>query len=192
MRDLDIRRALRTETKHRHRNEPDTLILEELGLCLGIARIDLAVVNGSLHGYEIKSERDTLDRLPGQADIYNQTLDYVTIVIAESHAHKVRMQVPEWWGIWSAIQRGQDIELTCTRGSTRNPRVNPFALAQLLWRDEALRALIHRGLSDGMLSKPRIELWSRLASELTVEDLGNVVRESLKRRVDWLIPASQA
>jgi len=58
MREIDIRRALLADVRQRHRDEPDTLIREELGVCQGIARVDLAVVNGSVHGYEIKSEQD--------------------------------------------------------------------------------------------------------------------------------------
>jgi len=63
MRDIDVRRKLRVEVERSHECEFDTLIVEELGLCQGIARVDLAVVNGSVHRYEIKSESDTLTRL---------------------------------------------------------------------------------------------------------------------------------
>ena len=48
------------------------MILDELGICRGRVRIDLTVVNGLLHGYEIKSERDTLARLETQADLYGR------------------------------------------------------------------------------------------------------------------------
>ena len=34
--------------------------VEELGVCRGRVRVDVAVVNGTLHGYEIKSDRDSL------------------------------------------------------------------------------------------------------------------------------------
>jgi hypothetical protein len=151
-------------------------------LCQGIARVDLAVVNGSVHGYEIKSEHDTLARLPNQSDIYNQALDFVTIVTGSSHADKVEKLVPSWWGIWTAVQYENDVQLECSREPHRNPGVNPFALAQLLWREEALQALTDRGLATGMRSKPRRELWHRLASDLTLVDLGCAVRQRLKQR----------
>ena len=47
-----------------HRSEPNTVFLEELGLCQGDARVDYAVINGAMNGYEIKSDRDKLVRLP--------------------------------------------------------------------------------------------------------------------------------
>src|SRR5271154_5741007 len=49
---------------------PDTIILEEFALYGGINRADIAVLNGVSHGYEIKSDRDTLIRLPQQVQAY--------------------------------------------------------------------------------------------------------------------------
>ncbi len=60
MREIDIRLALRAKLEKLHPGESDTLLGQELGLCQGFARVDLAVVNGTVHGYEIKSEQDTL------------------------------------------------------------------------------------------------------------------------------------
>jgi len=189
MRDVDIRRKLQVDERL-HFGEPDTRIIQELGLCQGIARVDIAVVNGSIHGYEIKSERDTLVRLPGQIEIYNRALDFVTVVIEPAHASRIRAIVPSWWGIWTAVEGEDGPRLKCTRTPSRNPAIIPFALAQLLWREEALEALNHRGLANGVRSKPRQELWRRLAS-LPLEDLGNIVRDRLKRRgANWRPPAS--
>jgi hypothetical protein len=191
MREIDIRLALIEEMEKRHQYEADTLIREELGLCQGFARVDLAVVNGSVHGYEIKSEQDTLARLPGQAEIYNRTLDFVTIVAAPAHTHKISNIVPKWWGIWIAIQDDQGVRFESSREPSKNPDIDPFALAQLLWRDEVLQALTDQRLDAGMRSKPRNELWKLLASELPLDDLGRIVRDRLKRRgADWPAPAS--
>ncbi len=88
MRDPDIRQKLRADIERQHRADPDTLIVDELGLCQGAVRVDLAVVNAALHGYEIKSERDTLVRLPGQQEGYSRALDFVTVVTAEGHASR--------------------------------------------------------------------------------------------------------
>jgi hypothetical protein len=191
MRDIDVRRKLRVEVERSHECELDTLIVEELGLCQGIARVDLAVVNGSVHGYEIKSERDTLARLPGQTDVYNRTLDFVTIVAAPNHSKKIRDAVPNWWGIWATVEDGPDLRLEKVREPSRNPGVDPYALAQLLWRDEALQALLERDLASGLKSKPREELWRRLASELTTAEIGGIVRDRLKHRgVGWRVLVS--
>ncbi len=60
--DSDIRAVLRSRLFLKHPDEADTVVIEELGLCRGQVRVDVAVVNGLLHGYEIKSDRDSLRR----------------------------------------------------------------------------------------------------------------------------------
>lgn len=189
IRDVDIRRSLHAEMQRRHRAEADTLILDELGLCQGVARVDLAVVNGSLHGYEIKSESDTLDRLPSQRDVYSRALDYVTIVTSAKHAKKVRRSVPRWWGIWVADPSTVGIALREVRAPRPNPGVDARAVAELLWRHEALDELESRGLAGGLRGKPRRELWQRLADSLPLVELCAAVRERLKGRRRWRVNA---
>jgi hypothetical protein len=82
--DAHIRAALRTRLA-RHLHHGDAVLLEELGLCRGQVRADVTLVNGSLHAYEIKSDRDTLDRLLRQASIYDKVFDRVTLVVGPRH-----------------------------------------------------------------------------------------------------------
>lgn len=185
MRDRDIRSALRERLRELHREEPDTLIIDELGLCRGTARVDVAVVNGKINGFEIKSERDTLDRLPGQQEVYSKTLDEVTIVASGHHIDKIIDAVPNWWGVEEVGLEGGEVVFKTLREPAPNPDINPLALAQLLWRDEALAALKHLGLDKGMLSKPRRALWAKLSECLTLTELSSIVRQHLKSRPNW-------
>jgi hypothetical protein len=193
MRDIDIRRALLTEMNRLHRDESDTLVVEELGMCQGIARVDVAVVNGTVHGYEIKSERDTLARLRSQADIYSRALEFVTIVAAPNHIAGIEAMVPDWWGIWSATQAGDEIHLKVERVAKSNPSLIPQALVQFLWREEALDILIQSDLANGVLSKSRKHMWDRLTSKFSVDELSGFVRAKLKQRPsNWRAQSSQA
>jgi hypothetical protein len=63
--DSDIRKLLLSHLSSQDEDNP-SLVVEELGLNQGDARIDVAVVNGHLHGYEIKSDRDSLRRFHRQ------------------------------------------------------------------------------------------------------------------------------
>lgn len=190
VRDIEIRRSLKESLAARHADEADTRIVEELGLCQGIARVDLAVVNGRLHGYEIKSESDTLARLPAQIETYGRALEYVTIVVSPAHAKKVESLVPSWWGVMRAVERGNLVRIIESKKARPNPALSPLALAQFLWREEALQVLADHGLDSGMRSKPRHTLWLRLAAAFTKSELGTIVRETLKqRRGDWRSPA---
>src|SRR5260221_341269 len=103
MRDRDVRSALFTHVVERFRSDANTLIIHELGVLNGSCRIDLAVVNGLLHGYEIKSDSDTLDRLPSQADAYASIFDRVTLVVGSKHTGQATAIIPDWWGLREAV-----------------------------------------------------------------------------------------
>ena len=79
--DRDIRKALLESLRSEHAEDPSTLILQELAVCDGSARVDVAVLNGSLAGFEIKSERDSLNRLESQIENYARCFDSLTINI---------------------------------------------------------------------------------------------------------------
>jgi hypothetical protein len=146
----------------------------------------MAVINGSVHGFEIKSEYDTLARLPSQSYIYNRVFDYITVVAAETHAKKIANVVPKWWGISVALPRGNSVEIVTKRAPRPNGHIDPLALAQLLWRDEVLAELSALGLDAGMKSKARKELWKHLATSVPVGQLGEIVRRRIKQRApDW-------
>lgn len=53
-RDGDVRTLLKRHLIEIHSSTP-TRILDELGLCEGDVRVDVATVNGELSGFEIKS-----------------------------------------------------------------------------------------------------------------------------------------
>jgi hypothetical protein len=83
-RDADIRSVLVAELKQRFSDPSHDLILEEFGC--KTARIDIAVVNGALHGFEIKSDSDSLARLAGQAEQYGRVFDFVTLICVEGYS----------------------------------------------------------------------------------------------------------
>ncbi|MFH2029620.1 MAG: sce7726 family protein [Bacteroidota bacterium] len=68
---------------------------DELDLCSGLSRIDVAVINGVIHGYEIKSEEDTLKRLPIQMSFYNKSLEKITVATNPVHLNKIKEFVPK-------------------------------------------------------------------------------------------------
>jgi len=99
MNEYQLRSAVKRKILARYENDPNTRILDELGLRHGAARIDIAVVNGIVHGYELKSDADNLKRLPRQIQIYDSVLDKVTLVVGSRHAKEAERMVPPWWGI---------------------------------------------------------------------------------------------
>src|SRR4051812_32014446 len=67
--DSEIRAALHRKALRAFHHCNDTLVIDELGIAHAKARIDVAVINGCLHGFEIKSAADTLTRLPRQLEL---------------------------------------------------------------------------------------------------------------------------
>lgn len=165
--------------------EDDGLVVEELGLCQGSARVDVALINGAIHGYEIKSDRDDLSRFGQQLSFYNRTLELATIVVGHAHLQAVRQCLPTWWGITAARTASGQVTLHPLRKARPNRNLDPLSVVELLWRDEVLEELETHGAAKGMGRKPRKLLWSRLAEVVSTDDLCALVRRRLKSRHSW-------
>jgi hypothetical protein len=204
VREHQIRMSLLSLLRDRHGADPATLIRQELGLCAGSRRVDVAVINGELAGFEIKSDQDTLDRLAGQAAIYGQVLDRVTLITTDRYLERAAALVPDWWGLMRACHVGvcavpverdgvaeqeagtaRAVVFTQVRPATGNTGQDPFAVAQLLWRDEALMILRARGLHHGLQRKRRWIIWRYLAEAVPLADLQHLVRDQLRARRAW-------
>ncbi len=182
--DAKIRPALRDRLRRQHAREADTVLIDELGLGRGKVRVDIAVVNGSLHGFEIKSDRDSLRRLATQVDLYSQVLDRATLVVGERFAPLATSLVPDWWGVVRVSSTPGGLRFTTLRRSRLNPRRNARVLAELLWSGQALALLEERGAAKGMRGKPRRVLWDRVCECLSVDEIASAVRHRLKARSD--------
>lgn len=184
MDDAAIRTALKLRLATEHAGE-DALIVDELGLNEGEARVDLAVVNGALNGYEIKSDLDTLNRLPNQRDVYGEFFDTVTLVVAEKHLKSAKAQIPEWWGIIVATTSGEDVLLHSVRAPTPNEGVSASAVVKLLWRSESVAILESLGRLRGLRNKSRDHLWFAITANCPPDEVKRLVREQIKARGDW-------
>ncbi|MCY9288600.1 sce7726 family protein [Bacillus haynesii] len=187
LRDSDIREVLLTHLLNKFSDDENIKIINELGVLHGQSRVDIAVINGMLHGFEIKSESDTLLRLPSQIEDYNKVFDRMTIVVQRNHLHAVRKIVPKWWGILLVTRNKDQINLREVRKGRCNLNVDPFSLTHLLWRNEALDILKERGLQKGYLSKPRAELYEKICNSFTLEEIKVIVNEQLRNRENWRV-----
>lgn len=183
MLDADIRTALHRSIRASHPTA-DTLVVDEFDLA-GAARVDVAVINGALAGFEIKSERDSLRRLARQVNAYGQVFDEVTVVAADRHLRHVLEQIPVWWTVISVSGVPGEVDFNVERPGATNVSVDVEQLLWLLWRDELLEELAARHLLDGLRSKPRQILCQRLGSELDVDEIRALVRNRLRARRKW-------
>lgn len=181
--DPDVRALLREYLDELHKGT-DTRVLEELGLCQGDVRVDVAAVNGELSGYEIKSPSDTLARFPNQCRIYSKVVDRAWLVAPEKALAKAA--APEWWGQIAVFDAGDRLALRVVRDAQLNPKRDPISIAKLLWRDEALEVLRGAGRARGVMTKSRRIVWKRLIESVALDDLRAAVRAALKRRPEMI------
>jgi hypothetical protein len=186
VRDLDVRKALHASLQLEHASDlANTRFVDELDLC-GEVRVDVAVVNGNLSGYELKSAKDTLKRLPKQVDFYSKVLDYAVLVVADNHHDGAVGMIPDWWGVTVAVADAEgSVALEVLRVPDFNPGIDAAHLSRLLWRDEILAELTRLGLDRGVRSKPRRILWERFASSVPLDEVRDAVRRCLKARTTW-------
>jgi len=185
--DLIIRSALKEVLKKRYAKDRKVRIIEELGIQHGAARVDIAVVDGILHGYEIKSDRDTLERLPEQMNEFNDVFDKLTLVVGKRHLYNAINIIPEWWGIMVAkIDSNHEIFFQTIRKAENNQNQVGVSIARLLWRKEALQILEEQNKAKGVRSKPRELIYQRLANTLDIDALKEKVKNVLLvSRGDW-------
>ena len=185
--DLIIRSALKEVLKKKHAKDKELRIIDELGVKHGSVRIDIAVINGIMHGYEIKSDRDTLARLPEQMAEFNTVFDQLTLVVGKQHLYQAIHIVPDWWGITIArINAKGKVIFQTIREPEDNKEQDKVSMARLLWREEALRILEEHDQAYGIRSKPREFVYQRLADILETDILKEKVRKTLLiPRKDW-------
>lgn len=186
MRDVEIRRAFHDSILKSDHGSDDVIVIDELGLKNGLVRADIAVINGEMVGYEIKTERDTLKRLPTQVSIYNEVFDRAFIITSKKHLTKVRSVIPKWWGIYEIVENIDGIfSFKCRRKSRSNQKKNSLTIAQLLWKAEALE--IANNLIDVEIktSATKRVIFQEICKNYRPEELSKIVIRYLKQRDTW-------
>lgn len=180
--DSMVRQAIRTRLARAHAGE-DAVIVDELRVSRGSARMDVAVINGRIEGYEIKSDKDTLDRLPRQAEMFSLVADRMTLVVGEKHLDKAQRIVPEWWSIMTTSQsRKGTLKLAIDRTGRLNRNRDSKALVEVLERHEILAMMSVYGIDKGLRSAAYAELVEFSVSSLSRDDIAEFVKRMVKLR----------
>lgn len=187
MLDRDVREAVKNKVLKAHINDPSTLVIDELGLNYGRNRVDIAVINGEIHGYELKSDSDTLDRLPKQAECYSLVMDKVTLVVGEKHSREAIALIPDWWGIKIAVMgKNGGIHLTTERKNKKNKNIDPHELLKLVWKEEIMRLLSLRIAVDWRIRKlKKKDIYQLVVDNFSLQEIRDYTRFILKSRTDW-------
>ncbi|MBD2222870.1 sce7726 family protein [Calothrix sp. FACHB-1219] len=161
-------------------------------LRVGDCILDLAVFNGTSTAYEIKTQYDSLARLPEQLGEYLQVFDKVFVVTHLDGVAAALKSAPSAAGVMALNGRGS---LTTVREASSNAsRVDPVAVFRTLRQLEFLRILAKThgwdgtGVPRGVLHAQALarfkELPPELAHELAVFELRK--RTSAPELVEFL------
>jgi len=183
--DALIRAALIPRLRAKYQSE-NPRIVDEMVVWGGTVRVDVAVVGDQLRGYEIKSDADTVRRLPNQVKYYSEAFDEMTLVVGEKLQHKAVALIPEWWAVTVVSYDAGAASFHDLRPGAANPVLKPLMLARYLWKAESLSILEKHGLAKGFRSARSYLLQKRVASELPVDLLRQELLICLKARdPDW-------
>lgn len=185
LRDAELREAVHKRLLNHAWRSDDTLVVDELGVLHGAARVDIAVINGHIRGLELKADADTLNRLPRQIDAYGQVVDRASLVTTDRHIDGALKLLPPWWGVVTASATASGVQFRRLRPERANPDVDIVALLALLWRSEALDLLLNLDGDNRAQKMSRKGLYTELSALLPKRVLSAYVRSTLKNRQRW-------
>ncbi|MEJ9216860.1 sce7726 family protein [Paenibacillus glucanolyticus] len=185
LREVHVRAALLEELYLKYKDSTDTRIINELGINFGQSRIDVAVVNGIIHGYEIKSESDNLNRLSNQISHYNMLFERVTMVVDKKHLEEVNRVVPSWWGITVVKNVNGEITLIQKRKGRRRTSQDKHTLLRLLWKEDLESFVDYLGYPKAMKKMKKNDLYNIFSAKVKLDVIRPFVYEALKSRQFW-------
>ena len=188
MRDSSVRKSFHKSILNSAHSDSNTIVLNEFGLKNGVVRADIAVLNGKMIGYEIKTDRDNLNRLHHQIIAYNEVFDRIYIITGSRYFKKVELLVPDWWGIF-LIQdiAKEEFKFKLVRKAKKNEQKACFGIAQLLWKDELIEILTTIFSCTPKKSMTKQELNILLQEKCDANRLGKIALRYLKTREGWRI-----
>lgn len=133
----------------------DYVLVNELQFADGKRRADLVEVNGCMNVFEIKSDLDSLDRLPEQIQDYKNCFDTITIVTTERHFHNIRDMLPKNVGIFLVREDG----IAQIRKAYSYRSFNKYALASFIQNDDLNTLIKHlevKGYSRMTITQKRL------------------------------------
>jgi hypothetical protein len=147
----------------------------------GSTRADVVHITPDfMHGYEVKGDGDTLQRVANQLRCYGEVYDFVTFVVTEKHLAKVLPLLPEWVGVLVASADG----LLTHRAAGYNAGVERAPIASLLLLEEVKQFLMARGLAGVSTLRGReVGHFLRTTHTVPLSSLAQYVRDRLMARL---------
>jgi hypothetical protein len=181
--DQQIRDALKSHLLRC--SEIPTLIIDELAVHNGNAKADLVAFYEYPHCFEIKSDRDTLCRLPRQVTYYDFTFKKNNLVTTSKFLSKSIEVLPAHWGIWLAkVNNKNELTIKCFRKAKINKGWVPEKALLTLWKSELIK--LDSMVTDvgAAQSSSRAVLASKIGKEAGKKNIQNGFFKTLLERFE--------
>lgn len=183
----DIRIALRSWVQNKFELKQDDILINELGFwnkdpestvdCS--FRADLALANGRLVGFEIKSQKDSLKRWLSQMTAYSNVFDEIWLCSHGKHLHRALEITEKHIGVLVVDDSGS---ITVVRYATENTKLNFYDLSGLLWKDELLNFASLNNVIEIKSRMTKNEIRDVLSKQSNLAQLKPYVLQKLKER----------
>lgn len=158
--------------------DESSVLVSELTVDNWTHRTDLVLANGRLCGFELKSERDSLSRLPAQIKSFSRHFEKFVLVVAKKFEKRALELIKEsnGVGLWIASNNGEITEKIRPRAKS----ISPEASISLITATELRRFLTANGIKYQKASH-RSDLVN-LAKKLPPNVLADGARTAIKTR----------
>lgn len=102
----EVKAAVLTRVREANDRRRKPIVTHEFSLGSSGVRADLAVFAETTIGFEIKTVRDTLRRLPTQMRAYSQYFDHAVAIVAPCHLSHIRTSILHGGSLWTFDDHG--------------------------------------------------------------------------------------
>lgn len=139
--------------------------------CIGKSRADAIMVSDEITGFEIKSDKDSLERLEKQIKNYNRFCDKVYLVVGNKFLEKAETMLPQFWGMYLVYADDEGtIRIEMIREAQQNPRIRLKTQMKLLWRNE-LTQIVRKYRMGGVTKRNKRQLVELIMEKLPKEQV---------------------
>lgn len=150
--------------------------------CIGKSRADAVMISDEITGFEIKSDKDSLDRLEKQVKNYNRFCDKAYLVVGTKFLEKAEEEIPAFWGIYYVYADNEGtIRIEMIREAAQNPRIRIKTQMKLLWRNELIN-IVRKYKMGGVSTRNKRQLAELILEKLPKELARREMCEQLLER----------
>ena len=165
--------------------KPNSIIIQQFNVSDGIVRLDIAELNNNFYGYQIKSDKDVLDRLPKQIQYYNKSVQFLTIICTNKYLQKIKLLIPQFWGVILVEEINNEIKFS----QLKQPKLNNIKLKQLLkilWRKQLDSIIKLNNINCKQIKKNnKSNLRLIISHHFQQQKLIKIFIQTIIRRGDW-------